>query len=74
MNSNVLFLAEELGDIIDSGISGIRSDFYFESPEEIGRLIRLYRKQGNLDENDKILIERIKDRGFTKGHFYRGVE
>jgi U32 family peptidase len=73
LNSNILLLAEELEDIISSGITKLRADFYFESPEEISNIMKLYRDK-NFDENDRLMIERIKDKGFTKGHFYRGVD
>lgn len=74
LNSNILLLAEELGAITDSGISKLRADFYFEAPEEAGRIIKLYRSFGNFDKHDMLLIEQLKGKGFTKGHFYRGVE
>jgi putative protease len=74
LNSNVLLLTEELGDILESGIAKLRSDFYFESPEEISGIIKLYRDYKNMDETDRILVDKIKDKGFTKGHFYRGVD
>lgn len=73
LNSNVLLLAEELEDFIGSGITKLRADFYFESPEEISGIIKMYRNK-RMDESDRLLLERIKGRGFTKGHFYRGVD
>ena len=74
LNSNVLLLAEELGDVLGSGITKLRADFYFESPEEISNIMKLFRNYKNIDENDRLIIEKIKDKGFTKGHFYRGVD
>jgi putative protease len=74
LNSNALLLAEELEDIINSGIAKMRADFYIESPEEIGSIIRLYRNHRNMSADDRLIVERIKNRGFTKGHFYRGVD
>ncbi|HYE84654.1 MAG TPA: DUF3656 domain-containing protein [Clostridia bacterium] len=74
LNSDVLFLAEDLDDIISSGVSKLRADFYIESPEEISGIIKLYRNYGNMDKNDRLLSERVKSGGFTKGHFYRGVD
>ncbi|MGE5677238.1 MAG: DUF3656 domain-containing U32 family peptidase [Pseudomonadota bacterium] len=74
LNADVLFLAEELSDIISSGVSILRGDFYFESPEEIGRIIKLYRNHSIMDRDDSVLAEKIKGKGFTKGHFYRGVD
>lgn len=74
LNSNTLLLADELGEIIDSGVSRLRADFYFEEPEEITGIIKLYKNYKRIDEADRSLIERIKAKGFTKGHFYRGVD
>jgi putative protease len=74
LNSNILLLAEELGAIAESGVSKLRADFYFEAPEEVSRIIKLYKSFGNFDKKDMLLIEQLKDKGFTKGHFYRGVE
>jgi len=74
LNSDVLLLAENLGEITGSGVAKLRADFYIESPEEIKRIIKLLRNYRDMDENDRLLIERVKSRGFTKGHFYRGVD
>lgn len=74
LNSNVLLLAEDLRSIIDSGVAKLRMDFYIEDPEEISRIMKLYRNYKNMDESDRLLLERIKSKGFTKGHFYRGVD
>jgi putative protease len=74
LNSNVLLLAEELGDVVGSGVTKLRADFYFESPEEISHIMNMYRNYENINKNDRLMIEKIKDKGFTKGHFYRGVE
>jgi putative protease len=74
LNSDVLFLADELDEITGSGVSKLRGDFYIESPEEIGSIIKLYKNHRNMDQNDRSLVEKIKGKGFTKGHFYRGVD
>jgi len=74
VNSDVLLLAEGLEDITGSGVTRLRGDFYFESPEETGNIIKLYRNYKNMGREDRKLVEEIKAKGFTKGHFYRGVE
>ncbi|HWR61991.1 MAG TPA: DUF3656 domain-containing protein [Clostridia bacterium] len=74
LNSDVLLLAEELGEVTGSGVTRLRGDFYFESPEEIESIIKLYRNYGNMDRENRRILEKIKAKGFTKGHFYRGVE
>ena len=48
-----------------------------ESPEEMGEIISLHRdiiENGirAVDKYDEV-ISRMKARGFTKGHYYRGV-
>lgn len=74
LNSNVLLLAEDLGSIIESGITKLRADFYIESQEDISRIMRLYCNFKNINSDDRLFIDEIKGRGFTKGHFYRGVD
>ncbi len=74
LNSDVLFLAEELKDIAGSGVSKLRADFYIEDPEEISRIMKLYSNHKDMNEKDRSFIKEIKNNGFTKGHFYRGVE
>jgi putative protease len=73
LNSNVLFMAEDLGDVISSGVCKLRADFYIEKPETVGRIMKLYKNHNKISE-DRSLIEEIKGMGFTKGHFYRGVD
>jgi putative protease len=74
LNSNVLLLAEDLGSIIESGVVKLRADFYIESPEDISRIMKLYRNHRNMNSDDRLLLDEIKGNGFTKGHFYRGVD
>jgi len=74
LNSNVLFMVEDLGDVIDSGVMKLRADFYIEGPDEVGRIMKLYRNYSSMNDDDRLLIKEIKGLGFTKGHFYRGVD
>ncbi len=74
LNSNVLLMAEDLGDVIDSGVMKLRADFYIEVPEEVGRIMKLYRNYSRMNDDDRSLIKEIRGSGFTKGHFYRGVD
>lgn len=74
LNSDVLLLSENLGDITESGVAKLRADFYIESPGEIKHIMKLLRNYRNMDENDRSFLERVKSKGFTKGHFYRGVD
>lgn len=75
LNSHVLFMAEDMKRIIQTGIKRIRLDFYREKTQEIKEIIELYKNfnnQGKLLQND--LIEKIKKAGHTKGHYFRGVQ
>lgn len=74
LNSDVLLMADDLGDVISSGVMKLRADFYIESPEMVGRIIKLYKSFNNVNDKDRLLVKEIKSNGFTKGHFYRGVD
>lgn len=77
LNSNVLFVPESVGRLKKAGVDRIRLNLFDEGPAEIEQLTRLHR---DLWENGdrpagkyKGLADAIRDRGFTKGHYYRGV-
>jgi putative protease len=76
-NSNVLFIPESLKRLRQSGINTIRLNITDEKPELIRELVRLYRTAADsFDEASSKysgLIASIKEKGFTKGHLYRGV-
>ncbi|RXE59311.1 DUF3656 domain-containing U32 family peptidase [Acetivibrio mesophilus] len=76
-NAKVLLLSDSIDRIRASGVDMIRLNFTDESPDEIKDIVQMHRKlvnggQKTLDSY-KQLIGKIKDRGFTKGHFTRGV-
>ncbi|MCX7842977.1 MAG: DUF3656 domain-containing protein [Clostridia bacterium] len=76
-NSKVLLMIEYIDSIKSAGIDTIRINITDESIEEIGMLINMHKDA--LMDNKKALvkhrdeIEKIKSRGFTRGHFFRGV-
>ncbi|HHW48894.1 MAG TPA: U32 family peptidase [Clostridiaceae bacterium] len=76
-NSDTHFLADSMDAIIDSGVDIVRLDFIDEDPSEISETISLYREA--IERGESALgehaghIDRIKSRGFTKGHYFRGV-
>ena len=76
-NSDIHFLADNMDRILNSGVDIVRLIFTDEKPPEISETINLHREiidrgSGALDEYVQ-LIGRIKSRGFTKGHYFRGV-
>jgi putative protease len=77
LNSNVLFNIDDITRIGRSGVHSLRLVFTDEDPEDITSIVDMHReaiKNGGSDiKKYAYLIERIKSRGFTKGHYFRGV-
>lgn len=75
-NSNVLFAPDLLRQVSNSGIQYMRLSFVDESAAEIYDIVNLHRRMVENHKsnsvNDKI-IEKIKSKGYTKGHLQRGV-
>jgi U32 family peptidase len=74
-NSNVIFAPDLLGQIATSGVEYMRLSFVDESAEEIYDIVNLHRsivENNNYSEKNKV-VEKIKSKGFTKGHLQRGV-
>lgn len=75
LNSNVLYIPDSLKKLADSGIGLLRLYISDEKPENVRSLVELHRMA--LKQEDfkglKELTEEIKGRGFTKGHYFRGV-
>jgi putative protease len=76
LNSDVLCVYDNLSNIIESGISKLRLDFYDEDEEVVFQIVKAYKdKSLNLfDKNDNSAIEAVKKNGFTKGHYFRGID
>jgi len=77
LNSDVLFVPEAVSELAEAGVGLFRLYIWDESQEEIEKLVKLYKaaatgKDGEMPEFRE-LVENIRARGFTKGHYYRGV-
>lgn len=76
-NSQVLFFTEGVGEMGSWGIDVLRLIFTDEEPSQMRKVVNMYRDilQNEADALLKYqaLIEEIKKKGFTKGHFLRGV-
>ncbi|MFZ5989159.1 MAG: DUF3656 domain-containing U32 family peptidase [Bacillota bacterium] len=76
-NANVLLLADSTGKLKSSGIDMLRLGFTDEKPHEVKQIVDMHRSFMNNDikalADYKDLIDKIKEKGFTKGHFLRGV-
>ncbi len=76
-NSNVLFVPESLGRIRDAGVHLMRINITDESPEEIKEIVELHQSilssESRSFDHYGMIVRKIKDKGFTKGHFFRKV-
>jgi putative protease len=72
--SSALFAPDIVKKAGDLGLDYIRLSFVDESPKEIYDIVNLHRSLlENRESKFTETIERIKAKGFTKGHFSRGV-
>jgi putative protease len=76
LNSDVLCVYDNLSNIIDSGINKFRMDFYTEKESEVFEIVKSYKEKlfNKFDNKENIVIEEIKKNGFTKGHYFRGID
>lgn len=77
LNPNALFIPDSLDRIKDSGVDMVRINITDEKPDEVYEILNLHRDiiregQSAMDRYGD-LIASIKAKGFTKGHYYRGV-
>ena len=76
-NSNVLLLTDNIDKIKASGVDMLRLNFADENPNEVMDIVDMHKKL--ITDGPKYLkdyeglIEKIKDGGFTKGHYFKGV-
>jgi len=74
-NSQPLFLVDYLDEIVRAGCQRFRLDFINESKAEMIEIIQAYReKLDNLEVNHPRLKVKMQRKGYTTGHFYRGVK
>lgn len=70
-NSKPIFLLEQIDEIRELPISFFRMQFVLEEPEEIKEIIQGYIHG---PKHHHWLIEKRKREGYTRGHYFRGVE
>lgn len=77
LNSNVLLLADNLDKIKSAGVDALRLNFTDESPGDIKLIIDMHHDILNESKEADSLytdtINSIKEKGFTRGHYFRGV-
>ena len=72
-NANTLFAPDAISKLAKGNIDYLRLSFVDESAEEIYNVINVHRQLINGEQADTDIIEEIRARGTTKGHFNRGV-
>lgn len=78
LNSKTLCLAWDFNAVKSLGVKFLRLSFTHEKPEEVSDIIEMYSRL--LEQDERVLrdyeqvLERIKQEGFTRGHYFRGVE
>ncbi|OPJ55175.1 DUF3656 domain-containing U32 family peptidase [Alkalithermobacter paradoxus] len=77
-NSKILCVVDELEKIIKSGINVLRLDFTLEEVKEIKDIVKMYTSvvKNDFEVTKEYLkvYEKLKDKGITNGHYFRGVE
>lgn len=79
LNSKPLFMLDKLNDFKNINIDWLRLEFTDENIEEVENIVALALKniniirQGGILDNGEKNTDILKD-GFTRGHYYRGVE
>ena len=76
LNSDVLCVYDNLSNVIESGISKLRMDFYDEEERVVYEIVKAYKDKLMYprEDNENSVIETVKKKGFTKGHYFRGIE
>ncbi|NLY43646.1 MAG: U32 family peptidase [Clostridiaceae bacterium] len=78
LNSQPLFIADKLDEVVSSGIHCIRLLFTIEEPEQCSKIAKIYscsmeRGQDGMLQAYGEDVKTWMDKGYTRGHFYRGV-
>ena len=70
INSKPIFTADKMTDISSIGADALRLIFTIESARETAEIIKLYKRA----MNGEAVHNPFAENGFTRGHYYRGVE
>lgn len=80
-NSRILSMLEGVGELVESGVNILRVNILDEGPEEVLNIVKGFKdslislKEGTpLPKSVDDAVLYIKNKGYTKGHYYRGVE
>ncbi|SJZ59450.1 DUF3656 domain-containing U32 family peptidase [Selenihalanaerobacter shriftii] len=74
-NSQFLYLVDYLSEITEVNCQSYRLDFILEDKDEAIEILQAYRAKINNESFDFARLKaKMGRKGYTKGHFYRGVE
>ena len=78
LNSKPLFTLKFYDEILESVTGSVRLEFTKEGAGRAARITKAYAEMtqdsNKISTETRSLLEEMKDKGNTKGHFYRGVE
>lgn len=72
-NSRPLFMLDRMRDVAGTGVNGVRLLHRDENIGEFCKIVKNYKKAITCGEYDGNMAEQFLEKGFTRGHFYRGV-
>ncbi|KDR95996.1 putative protease [Peptoclostridium litorale DSM 5388] len=77
-NSKTLCMLDRLRDVYKAGVGIFKIDLALESPDDSKEIVKAHIQAVEdgfeMDEYTSGVYQKLKDRGITNGHFYRGVE
>ncbi|SDK75229.1 DUF3656 domain-containing U32 family peptidase [Natronincola ferrireducens] len=75
VNAKPLYMMDKINDLMDIRLTSYRLEFTDEKPKDVIRIIKEYRKSIEvLLQGGDLVKPPSKSEGFTRGHYYRGVE
>ncbi|MBB6218247.1 putative protease [Anaerosolibacter carboniphilus] len=77
LNSQSLCLIEHIQEILDGGVGNLRIHLTIEDEHQIEKMMEAYGQvlqRGMMTAAAEAFLKEMRERGLTKGHFYRGVQ
>jgi|GEM_PF-2676033 len=77
-NSRELCMLQNVRELLEIGIHNLRFNFCFKDEKYIKRVLNAYATAASRNERElkkeKETLEKMSERGFTRAHYFRGVE
>ena len=78
LNSKPLFTLRFYDEVLESVTGSVRLDFTKEGPSRAAKIAKVYSEMtqdpNRISVDARNLLEEMREKGSTKGHFFRGVE